>query len=155
MRAKLIAYWITTGLITLELMAGGLTDLVHGRTVVFVGPPVVDVMRQLGYPMYLLTILGVAKLLAVPELLAPGLPRLKEWAYAGTVFELAGAALSALAVGDALGDSVVTPGLFIALAIASWALRPQGRLLGALDPARWPARRDNRRASVGRASSQP
>ena len=155
MRAKLIAYWITTGLITLELMAGGLTDLVHGQTVLFVGPPVVDVMRHLGYPVYLLTILGVAKLLAVPALLAPGRPRLKEWAYAGTVFELAGAALSGLAVGDALGDSVVTPGVFIALAIASWALRPQGRLLAVLGPAWLPARRDDRPASVGRATSQP
>ncbi len=155
MRAKLIAYWITTGLITLELMAGGMTDLVHGRTVLFVGPPVIDVMHHLGYPVYLLTILGVAKLLAVPVLLSPGLPRLKEWAYAGTVFELTGAALSALAVGDALGDSAVTPGVFIALAIASWALRPQGRLLGILGPAWRPTRRDNHLDSVGRAPSLP
>ncbi len=137
MRTKLTAYWITTGIITLELLAGGVTDLVHGRSVLVVGEPVLDVLQTLGYPAYLLTILGVAKLLGALALLAPGLPRLKEWAYAGTVFELLGAALSGLAVGGALGDSVVTPGVFAAIAVLSWALRPSDRVRGRLARPAW------------------
>jgi DoxX-like family len=91
MNAKQVAYWVTTALVAAELIAGGVTDLAHGREVLVAGQPVVDVLHQLGYPAYLLAILGVWKLLAAAAILAPGLPRLKEWAYAGTFFELSGA----------------------------------------------------------------
>ncbi len=56
--------------------------------------------RALGYPMYLMPFLGVAKLLGVAALLTPGFSRLKEWAYAGFVFNLLGAAWSHLAAGQ-------------------------------------------------------
>ncbi len=154
MKTKLIGYWIVTGVITLELIAGGITDLVHGPTVLVVGEPVVDVLHHLGYPVYLLTILGVAKLLAALALLVPGLPRMKEWAYAGTVFELMGAALSGLAVGDVLADTVIVPGVLAAVALASWALRPPGRVLGLFGHPRWPARGDGHSDQVARVSSQ-
>jgi uncharacterized membrane protein YphA (DoxX/SURF4 family) len=55
---------------------------------------VIDVVTCLGYPTYVLTILGILKIPAAIALLLPGLPRLKEWAYAGTVFELTVAAAS-------------------------------------------------------------
>jgi hypothetical protein len=32
MKLKVIGYWATTSAVTLELLAGGVTDLVHGRT---------------------------------------------------------------------------------------------------------------------------
>jgi hypothetical protein len=70
-------------------------------------------------------------LLGAAVLLAPGLPRLKEWAYAGMFFELTGAALSHLAMGDSL-DIIATPCILAACAVASWALRPQDRVLGVL-----------------------
>src|SRR6266700_3271977 len=63
MKLKIIGYWATTAIVTLELLAGGVTDLVHGREVLVVGQPVVLVVAQLGYPLYLLTILGVGRLL--------------------------------------------------------------------------------------------
>lgn len=115
------AYWVTTGIVVAESAAGGLLDLLHQ-------PPFFTVMQDLGYPAYFATILGVAKLAAVPVLLAPGLPRLKEWAYAGVVFTLAGAAASHLAAGDGPGN-VVAPLAFAAIGIASWALRPRTRRL--------------------------
>ena len=62
MKIKIIIYWVTTVLIALETLAGGVTDLAHGRTSVVSGPFVVDVITHLGYPVYLLTILGVWKL---------------------------------------------------------------------------------------------
>jgi hypothetical protein len=141
MKTRMIGYWATTTLIALELLVGGAADLVHGRALLFVGDPVVEVIAHLGYPVYVLTILGWWKLLGAIVLLAPCLPRLKEWAYAGTFFDLTGAALSFALRGDS-ADAIAP--LFLAmLAVASWALRPPGRTLGVL----FPARGENRKES--------
>lgn len=86
MKAKVIGYWVTTAIIEFELLAGGITDLAHGREVLVVGPPVVDVLAHFGYPVYLLTIIGSWKLLGGIALAVPRLPRLKEWAYVGVFF---------------------------------------------------------------------
>ena len=91
-------------------------------------------MLDLGYPRYVVTLLGVWKLLGVLAILWPGFPRLKEWAYAGIAFDLSGAAVSHLAVGDPLWHLPLTLGL-LAVAFVSWALRPAGRVLPPLAPA--------------------
>lgn len=128
MQAKVIGYWATTTILALESLAGAEWDLARR-------PYVVDVIAHLGYPVYLLTILGFWKLLGALALLAPRLPRLKEWAYAGIFFEMTGAAASHAAVGDS-ADQLIAPLIFSVLAVASWALRPQSRTLGVLSPAR-------------------
>lgn len=51
-------------------------------------------------PTRALPFIGVAKLLGIVALLAPGFPTLKEWAYAGFVFDMAGAMYSHICVGD-------------------------------------------------------
>jgi hypothetical protein len=56
---------------------------------------------HLGYPLYFVTILGFWKVLGAMALLAPRFPRLKEWAYAGTFFEMTGAAASHAMSGNA------------------------------------------------------
>ena len=71
MKLKTLTYWTATAIITLELVAGGATDLARGRAVLVAGQPVVDVLKHLGYPTYLLVILGIWKLLAAATLLAP------------------------------------------------------------------------------------
>ena len=101
----------------------------------FVGDPVVLVLAQLGYPVYLLTILGVWRLLGAIALLVPRFPRLKEWAYAGAFFVYVGAAASWAARGGGMGY-LIGPLAFAVLTLASWALRPPGRILGVLFPAR-------------------
>jgi len=106
--------------------AGGFTDLAHGRTSVVSGTPVVDVVTQLGYPVYVLIILGVLKVPGEIALVIPRSPRLKEWAYAGIMFELTGAAASEVFVGNSPSD-IATPLILATLAIASWALRPASR----------------------------
>src|SRR5207244_1355692 len=103
MNMKMIGYWATTAVVALELLAGGVTDLVHGPELLFVGDPVVLVLAQLGYPVYLLTILGVWRLLGAIALLVPRFPRLKEWAYAGAFFVYLGAAASWAARGGGMG----------------------------------------------------
>jgi DoxX-like family len=144
MNVKSVAYWIATALIALETLVGGAADIAHGRTILVTGTPVVDVVTSLGYPVYILTILGIWKLLGGATLLAPRLARLKEWAYAGVIFELTGAAASLIVRGYGVGD-VSTPLLLAVLALTSWALRPASRTLGSLLPGRSDARERPRR----------
>jgi len=124
MQAKVIAYWITTSLVAFAFAAGGLMDLLGGKDVV-------EGLAHLGYPAYFASILGVWKLLGAPALLVPGLPRLKEWAYAGMFFDLTGAAVSHAAVSDPIAN-VLTPLVLAGLLVASWRLRPASRVLGTL-----------------------
>jgi DoxX-like protein len=131
MNMKSIGYWVATTLIALETLVGGITDLVHGGTELVAGPPVLGVVTHLGYPEYILTILGIWKLLGAIVIAAPGLPRLKEWAYAGVLFELTGAAASYVLHGEITSD-LVAPLILAALAMMSWALRPAGRVLGSV-----------------------
>lgn len=124
MNAKNIAYWITTGLVGAAFASGGFMDLSGS-------PQVMAGMTHLGYPAYFATILGTWKLLGALAVLAPRLPRLKEWAYAGIVFNLTGAAISHLAAGDGVGKAA-PPLVLTGLAFASWALRPPTRVVGVL-----------------------
>jgi uncharacterized membrane protein YphA (DoxX/SURF4 family) len=120
-RSRTIAYWVTTGLVAAELLVGGVMDVLQMSFVR-------AVIERLGYPDYFLIILGIWKLLGVVAVLAPGLPRLKEWAYAGLVFNMTGAVASHLAAGEG-AETVVAPILITGLAFASWALRPPTRRL--------------------------
>lgn len=117
-----VAYWVTTGLLAAGLVYGGVSSLTLQQASI-------DTIEPLGYPTYLLMILGVWKLLAVMAILAPGLPRLKEWAYAGVFFGMTGAFVSHVINGSTV-DHLISSGSFVLLAIASWALRPRSRMLG-------------------------
>ena len=105
-----IAYWIATALLGTEGIVGGLMAVVRW-------PAYVAVIAHLGYPAYLMTIVGVWYLLAGLALLAPRLPRLKEWAYAGLFFNYTGAIASHLAAGDRAG-ALVAPSVFLGLLAA-------------------------------------
>lgn len=123
MKARKIGYWVTTGLVGLAFASGGVMDLMRG-------PDMVAGMAHLGYPAYFTLILGAWKVAGAVAVLIPGFPRLKEWAYAGMVFDLTGAAFSHAAVGDDAGK-VIAPLVLTALVAASWALRPESRRLEA------------------------
>lgn len=121
MKNNNVAYWITTGLFSLAFTMSGFMALTHQ-------PQAVAGYTHLGYPVYFMTILGAAKLLGVATLLAPGLPRLKEWAYAGFTINLLSAAASHLASGDGAGKAVA-PLILFGVMLASWRLRPASRAL--------------------------
>jgi uncharacterized membrane protein YphA (DoxX/SURF4 family) len=127
MNTKVIGFWATTIPLAVELLVGGEWDLTRR-------PDAVQVVTHLGYPVYLLTILGFWKLLATAALLVPRFPRLKEWAYAGAFFEMTGAVASHAATGDYSG--LIVPLSFVVLTLASWVLRPEDRVLGAIFPAK-------------------
>ncbi|HEY4221235.1 MAG TPA: DoxX family protein [Myxococcota bacterium] len=118
-RARAVGYWITTIVIVWEMTAGSLWDLLQ---IEFTR----GVFVQLGYPSYLLLILGAWKLPCAIALLVPRFPRLKEWAYAGAVFTYTGASASHLFAGEGLAQWA-GPAVFAAMALASWALRPVER----------------------------
>ena len=121
MSKRVLGYWSTTVLFCLAMTAGGTMNLLRVE-------PQQAAMANLGYPMYLMTILGVAKLLGVVALLIPKTPLRKEWAYAGFTFDLLGAAASHAFVGDSMGETL-TPIIVLAIAIASYQLRPPSRRL--------------------------
>jgi hypothetical protein len=123
MKTQTIGYWVTTALIALAFGAGGMLDILRA-------PAVEQVFTHLGYPGYFAIILGIYKVLGAIAVLAPGLPRLKEWAYAGMLFDLTGAVASHAAVGDPHG-TFVSPLVVLGLVAASWALRPKNRTLRA------------------------
>jgi len=120
-QVKTTAFWATTILGPTSFVIGGVLGLMGG-------PEVVESTRHLGYPLYFATILSTWKLLGAIAITAPRLPRVKEWAYAGFVFDLTAAAVSHAAVGDGAGD-IIAPLAFLALVLASYTLRPASRRL--------------------------
>lgn len=123
MKTRRIVYWVTTALTAFVFLSGGVVDLLRPDFAM-------EGMRALGYPDYFASILGVWKVLGGAVILLPRMPRVKEWAYAGMIFDLTGAAASRAASGDGAA-SVLIP-LGIALIVAtSWWLRPLDRVLQA------------------------
>jgi len=122
-RGRVIAYWVATALIVFELGLGGVWDVLRV-------PQVRGLIERLGYPPYFLIILGIWKLLGAVALVIPRFPRLKEWAYAGVLFDLTGAVVSLFASGLMEAGTIAYPIAMTGVAAASWALRPRSRCLG-------------------------
>jgi uncharacterized membrane protein YphA (DoxX/SURF4 family) len=122
---RTIGYWVTTVLSAAAFMVPGILNLLHSAHIM-------QDMTHLGFPAYLPTILGVWKILGALVIVLPGFPRLKEWAYAGMVFDLTGAAISRGISGDA-AVTVIVPLLIAGVVLASWALRPTGRMLPSVE----------------------
>jgi len=139
-KARTIGYWVTTILGPTSFVIGGFINLMRTEQAV-------ATLQHLGYPAYFASILGAGKLLGAIVITIPGVPRLKEWAYAGFFIDLTAAAISRAAVGDSAAD-IIAPLGFLALVLASWALRPADRKLAA--PA-VPGRASARAASFVRA----
>ena len=96
MQARIWIGWAVTGLMAALMLLSAVPDVLRV-------PEAMTVFTHLGYPPYLLLFLGTAKILGVAAVLTPGVPRLKEWAFAGLTFDLTGALYSHLSVGDPPG----------------------------------------------------
>jgi len=93
MRTRNWIGWIITGLMAALMLLSAAPDVLRI-------PGALLVFQHLGYPPYLLLFVGTAKILGVVAVLVPGLPRIKEWAFAGLTFDVTGALYSHLSVGD-------------------------------------------------------
>jgi uncharacterized membrane protein YphA (DoxX/SURF4 family) len=117
-----IIYWIATIWLALGMVATGAGQLIKMKA----GQGGVEMIAHLGYPVYLLTLLGVWKILGVIALLIPKFPLLKEWAYAGFFFAMSGAIFSHIACGDSFNE-IYPSLLLLILIVVSWYFRPLGR----------------------------
>lgn len=95
-----ILYWIFTGLMLALMLFSGISGLVSSEQSKAI------IAAHLGYPDYFVPLISIVKLLGVVAILVPGFPRLKEWAYAGFVFDLGMAIYSFIAVGDPVAGTL-------------------------------------------------
>jgi len=120
-----IIYWIATIWLCLGMISTGAVQLLKLKE----GQGGLNSITHLGYPVYVLTLLGIWKVLGVIAVLIPKLPLLKEWAYAGFFFVVSGAIFSHVAAGDVV--SATFPALLLLiLTLVSWYFRPADRKVG-------------------------
>lgn len=123
-----VSYWISTLVLAAGLVGSGVQQLLRVEGEGASAPPYAWGIVKLGYPVYVLTILGIWKLLGAVAILVPGRPLIKEWAYAGIFFLLTGGMFSHVASGDPWYQ--LLPALFLlVLTIVSWHFRPADRTL--------------------------
>lgn len=112
MKKTKILYWVFTSLFALLMLSSAIPDIVSA-------PIAIEGFTRMKMPVYLLPFLGIAKALGVIAIIVPGFPRIKEWAYAGLVFDLIGATYSIIASGHPATDWA-TMALPLALAAAAY-----------------------------------
>ena len=90
-------YWILTLVMFVPGTLGAFSEAFTS------GPAsIVKIMLTLGFPLYLMRILGVFKIFGGIAILTGKLPRMKEWAYAGFSIEFLGATAAHVITGDRL-----------------------------------------------------
>jgi len=115
-----VAYWASTALLAAMGAFGAFAYLTGA-------PEAVEGFRHVGYPQQLRLLLGIAKLSGAIALLVPGLPTLKEWAYAGFTFAWIAAAVAHYLAGD--GAASLTPLVLLVFLGVSYVTRPENRRL--------------------------
>lgn len=125
MKGRKVAYWISTGLLSVMMAFFACLYLMHA-------PQIMAAFAHLGYPAYFANILGVAKLLGVATLLLPGARILKEWAYAGFTITFLSAFVSHLTSGD--GPKALPALIALGLFVTSYFTRPAERAVAEVNP---------------------
>lgn len=118
--ARKIIYWVSTGLLA-AMSAFAAFSYLTGN------PQIVQAFTHVGYPQQLRIILGIAKLLGAITLVVPGVPRLKEWAYAGFTFAWISAHIAHHLAKD--GAEQYVPLVLLVIMIISYVTRPESRRL--------------------------
>ena len=115
-RATQIAAMAITGLLAFIWVYFGVLYLIHDPGEWRV------VNQELGYPLYIIPLIGLTHILGGVGLLLPDVPRLTEWVYAGLTIDLLLAFYSHLNVGGSTWDKL-DPILVLAFVFASYVLR--------------------------------
>ena len=127
MKARVVGYWICTVVIAALMLSGGIMQSMKAHDAL-------EGILRLGYPVHFVVLLGLWKIAGALVLVAPRLPLVKEWAYAGIVIDLTAASVAHVAASDGTGN-VVAPLVFTAIAALSWYLRPASRRLAGVPAA--------------------
>jgi hypothetical protein len=117
MKRDKIIYWVTTGILSAAMLMSAILYLTKSEELR-------EGFRTLGYPEYLMGVLGIAKLLGAVVLLAPVWDNLKEWAYAGFAFVFIGATWTHVAT----QTPWVTPLVFLLILGISYGFRQRLKL---------------------------
>ena len=125
--ARSVIYWISIGLVAAMSLFAGFAYLSGS-------PQAVAGFAHVGYPQQLRILLGIAQPLGAIALLIPGVPKLKEWAYAGFTFAWIAAPVAHYLAGD--GATSLSPLVLLVLLAVSYVTRPASR--------RWPAAAESR-----------
>lgn len=119
MKINKVIYWIATIWLALGMLSSGIVQLIKTEDTVIS-------FLHLGYPIYLLTILGIWKVLGSVAILSPKFPLIKEWAYAGFFFVASGASISHIIMRDPISE-IFPALLLLVLTVVSWYFRPADR----------------------------
>lgn len=117
-----IIYWVATIWLALGMVSTGAVQLLKAKE----GQGGADMLAHLGYPLYILTLLGIGKILGVVAILIPKFPVVKEWAYAGFFFIMSGAIFSHMVTDDSITE-ILPSLLLLILTVVSWYFRPPNR----------------------------
>lgn len=109
-------FWAVTGIVAAAALSGGIGQLMHATTTM-------EGLAALGYPPHFATILGFWKIAGALALLVPGVPTLKEWAYAGLFFDFTGASFAHFSAGNGTMLHAGAPLILAAALLISWWLR--------------------------------
>jgi hypothetical protein len=118
MMKRSIAYWVTTALVGAATLSAAISYLMAT-------PQAVENFQHVGYPQQLRVLLGIGKLAGAIVLLLPGLPALKEWAYAGFTFMWIAAVVAHYLAGD--GAVSLLPLVFLGALAISYVTRSASR----------------------------
>jgi uncharacterized membrane protein YphA (DoxX/SURF4 family) len=129
LKTRSVIYWISTVLIALAYIFGGISQVMRSPE------SVEGIVHHLGYPMHFLILLGVWKFLGGVAILVPRFPLVKEWAYAGMFIDATAASVALASAHDSVFQ-IIAPLVMAALLIVSWALRPESRRLPATERGR-------------------
>ena len=105
-------YWTITVFLVVTMVLAGVLLLIRFS-------PNVEGITRIGYPAYICTILGIAKILGGIGILQNKNSLVKEWAYAGYIFNLLGATASHLLAGSGVGEAL-TPAIICLFVLASY-----------------------------------
>ncbi len=125
-KSNKIIYWIATLWLALGMLSTGAVQLLKTKAET-------DLVQSLGYPVYLLSLLAIWKILGVAAVLIPKFPLLKEWAYAGFFFTTSGAIFSHIAMAEPLTKTFPAL-LLLILTLVSWYFRPKDRKIISVQP---------------------
>ena len=114
MKNTKLLYWIFTCLFAALMLFSAIPNIItNADSIKFMHD-------MLGYPLYFIPFIGVAKLLGVIIIVIPGLKVIKEWAYAGLFFDLGGAIYSNIAVAGKVDPMMLTLLVWIVPGILSY-----------------------------------
>jgi hypothetical protein len=116
-----ILYWVFTVVFALLMLLSAAVGLQPSAGAI-------KIMHDgMGYPVYFIQFISVAKVLGAVAILVPRFNRIKEWAYAGLFFDLIGALYSGVASAGKFDPMMLTLLIWIVPGILSyhyyWQLR--------------------------------